>query len=165
MVEAFSELEVTKSVKITPQERLLIDVVRILGPVSSSARLSDILFIAQECGAIVGDETETYEFSPFGAYPYRPVSGNLEYSVVMRLKGNDVFVRGEDTIIGHWGEEALPDEELASPIGAVRNPRVLKQIAQIDPSRLINMAGVVFFDNVCEEREKVLERAKNPHFV
>ncbi len=160
----FTEEIVTKTIEIAPCERLLIDVVKILGPVSSRGRLAEILFIAQECGAVAGEEDEIYEFSALGPEMFRPAS-NLFDLHLFRLRYNEVFVQEGDRIVGHWGEESLPDEELAKPTGAVKSPRVLRQIAQVEPKRLASMARVAFVDKYYEEREGTLERAKSSFFM
>ena len=153
---------------VRPAAVLLRDTLKILGRVDDSANLSDILFVAQECGVIEGDlqRGEIYNFSPFGPEPYRPVSGEFEYDLVF-LEHYQVISRSKrEEIFWPLGEEELSEEELdLRPMGAIKKPSLLKKIAQIAPERLRSMAQLLVVRRNAEDDKEFFERAKKCLFL
>jgi len=154
---------------IRPTAVLLQDTLKVLGSVVDSARLSDILFVAQECGVIEGkpQRGEIYNFSPFGPEGLRPVSGELEYDLVL-LDRYQVINRSDNGEVS-WrlGKEGLSEEELdLTPLGVIKKPTLLKKVAQIAPDQLRKMAKLLIIRKAAENDEEFFEMAsKSLYFI
>jgi hypothetical protein len=160
MVEADNQIDKPqeKFFEARPCSRLMYDALSVLEEdFVDSARLSDILYLAQECGVIEGDKNEIYsDFSPFGPEPNRPVSGRLALDIFyLQDKGLIPWTIGSK-IVGPEERRKSVQAQMPDQLGVIQNPKLLKEIGLIEPIHLMQMVKAVIRRDIPQERNREL---------
>jgi hypothetical protein len=157
MVEADNKSQ-EEVFEVRPCSRLMYDALSVLEKdFADSSRLSDILYLVQECGVIEGSEDEIYsDFSPFGPEPNRPVSGRLEFDIhYLQEKGLIPRTIGPK-IVGPEERRKAVQAQMPDRLGVIQNPKLLKEIALIEPLHLMAMVKAVIRRDIPQEKTKEL---------
>ena len=140
--------------ELRPGARAIREVLRLVERVEDKRHLSDLVFVAQACGAM----KTVYQFSPFGPEPLAPVSGELEYDLVLLEATDQIENRPEWSIRLATAE----DPQECQPVEArayVNDPTALGLLGGTDPIVLAAMAQVMLLKSAWEDEDQVLQKA------
>ena len=144
--------------QLRPGARALTEVLSVVERVEDSKHLTDLVYIAQTCGLI----EPVYLFTSLGPEPMAPVSGELEYDLVLlEAKGQIAHSARASIVLTSPPRPSM----IIDNYSYVKSAEALQTLATFDPAQLAAMAKVAMLREIWIQDEIVLEKAARSLFM
>lgn len=142
--------------ELRPGAGALTEVLEVLERAEDNRHLSNLVCVAQVCDAMEA----VYGFSSLGPEPMAPVSGQLEYDLVLlEAKGQIVDAKQSSIVL------AAGRARSSSNYRYVKNAAALSSLGALEPARLAAMAKLAMLREVWQDDEIVIEKAARSLFM